>query len=30
VSERVNNVANDGPDCSEPITPLTAAQATLF
>ncbi len=30
VSERVNNVANDGPDCSEPITPLPAAQATLF
>ena len=30
VSERMNNVANDGPDCSEPITSLPAAQAKLF
>jgi putative SOS response-associated peptidase YedK len=30
VSERVNSVSNDGPDCSEPITSLPATQATLF
>jgi putative SOS response-associated peptidase YedK len=30
VSERVNNVANDGPDCSEPVDSLPPAQAGLF
>ena len=30
VSERVNCVANDGPECSEPIESLPPAQAGLF
>jgi putative SOS response-associated peptidase YedK len=30
VSEHVNNVANDGPECSEPAEAFPPAQATLF
>jgi putative SOS response-associated peptidase YedK len=30
VSERVNNVANDGPECSEPVEAVPPKQATLF
>lgn len=30
VSDRVNNVANNGPDCSEPIALMRSAQARLF
>jgi putative SOS response-associated peptidase YedK len=30
VSDRVNIVTNDDPECSEPIEPLPPAQAALF
>ena len=30
VSEMVNSVANDGPECSEPIESVPPAQAGLF
>lgn len=30
ISNRVNNVANDGPECSRPITPESSPQTQLF